>query len=109
MTEAAPGRLRRHLLRRNDRNGSSDPWESSNGNGSAPSVVPSNLGPAFDERVGQALRHQPPAGEDAEYDLVRDHFDIAHYLLQAPGVMDDPAYRPGAALPAPGPRGAVHP
>ncbi len=94
MTEAAPGRLRRHLLRRNDRNGSSDPWESSNGNGSAPSVVPSNLGPAFDERVGQALRHQPPAGEDPEYDLVRDHFDIAHYLLQAPGVMDDPAIDP---------------
>jgi hypothetical protein len=94
VTEAAPGRLRRQLLRRNDRNGSSDPWESSNGNRSAPSVVPSNLGSAFDERVGQALRHQPPAGEDPEYDLVRDHFDIAHYLLQAPGVMDDPAIDP---------------
>ncbi len=94
MTEAAPGRLRRHLLRRSDRHGSPDPWQSSDGNGSAPSVVPSNLGPAFDERVGQALRHQPPAGQDPEYDLVRDHFDIAHYLLQAPGVMDDPAIDP---------------
>lgn len=94
MTEAAPGRLRRHLLRRSDRNGSHEAWASSRGNGSKPSVVPSNLGPAFDERVGEALRHQPPAGQDPEYDLVRDHFDIAHYLLQAPGVMNDPSIDP---------------
>lgn len=94
MTEAAPGRLRRHLLRRSDRNGSHEDWSSGNGNGSAPSVVPSNLGPAFDERVGEALRRQPPRGEDAEYDAVRDHFDIAHYLLQAPGVMADPTVDP---------------
>ncbi len=57
-------------------------------------MVPSNLGPAFDERVGEALRHQQPPGQDAEYDLVRDQFDIAHYLLQAPGVLDNPAVDP---------------
>jgi len=57
-------------------------------------VEPSNLGPQVDERVGEALRRQPPRGQDPEYDLVRDHFDIAHYLLQAPGVMDDAAVDP---------------
>jgi hypothetical protein len=94
VTEAAPSRLRRHLLRRSDRNGSPETWTSSNGNEGAPSVVPSNLGPAFDERVGEALRQQPRRGEDAEYDLVREHFDIGHYLLQAPGVLDDPGIDP---------------
>ena len=100
MTEAAPGRLRRHLLRRSDRNGSDDSWSTSKGNdagdgtGTVPRVEPRNLGPAFDERVGEALRRQPPRGQDAEYDLVRDHFDVAHYLLQAPAVMDDPDVDP---------------
>ncbi|WP_322938292.1 hypothetical protein [Nocardioides bizhenqiangii] len=83
-------------MRRSDRNGSHEAWTApdGSGNGSAPTVVPSNLGPAFDERVGDALRHQQPRGQDAEYDLVRDHFDVAHYLLQAPGVMDDPSIDP---------------
>jgi hypothetical protein len=104
VTEAASGRLLRHLRRRGDRNGSHEAWAASDGRaigedngtdtGPAPAVVPSNLGPAFDERVGEALRRQPPRGEDDEYDLVRDHFDIAHYLLQAPGVMSDPAVDP---------------
>ncbi len=91
MTEAASGRLRRHLRRRSERNGTHvAAWTSSNGNGTAQSsVVPSNLGARFDERVGEALRRQQPPGQDAEYDLVRDHFNIAHYLLQAPGVLQD--------------------
>jgi len=52
-------------------------------------VPPSNVSPAFDERVGEALRRQLPRGQDPDYDLVRDHFDVAHYLLQAPGVLED--------------------
>jgi len=91
VTEAAPGRLLRHLRRRSDPDGSlTAAWASSNGSaGATPSVVPSNLGTGFDERVGAALHRQQPPGQDAEYDLVRDHFDIAHYLLQAPGVLEN--------------------
>jgi len=96
VTEAAPGRLLRHLRRRSDPEGSSTAaWASSNGSaGATPSVVPSNLGTGFDERVGEALRRQQPPGEDPDYDLVRDHFDIAHYLLQAPGVLENPDIDP---------------
>lgn len=94
MTEAASGRLRRHLRRRGDRDAypvAGDAWSTSNGGGGAAktTVVPSNVGRAFDERVGEAIRRQQPAGLDPDYDLVRDHFDIAHYLLQAPGVLED--------------------
>jgi len=88
VTEAASGRLRRHLRRRSDRDGA-DPAAWTPANGSKPSVVPSNLGPGFDERVCEALRHLQPPGQDAEYDLVRDHFDVAHYLLQAPGALEN--------------------
>lgn len=90
------GRLLRHLRRRGDRDGhpdvpdTADTWSSSNGTSAAKtSVAPSNVGRAFDERVGEALRGQQPRGQDADYDLVRDHFDVAHYLLQAPGVLED--------------------
>lgn len=93
MTEAASGRLRRHLWRRSERDGA-EPVARTSASGSSPSVVPSNLGPGFDERIREALRQQQPPGQDREYDLVRDHFDIAHYLLQAPGVLENRSVDP---------------
>ncbi|KAA1426296.1 hypothetical protein [Nocardioides antri] len=104
MTDAASGRLRRRLRRRNDRHGAHQAtWQ----NGAtmaapqtpidgpeAPSVLPSNLGPEFDARVAEALRRQLPAGIDPDYDLVRDNFDVAHYLLQAPAVLANPEIDP---------------
>lgn len=91
MTEAASGRLLRHLRRRGDRDGSHAAWDSTNGNGSgaARPAEPSNLGPAFDERVCAAIRRQQPPGLDPDYDVVREHFDVAHYLLQAGDELDE--------------------
>jgi glycosyltransferase involved in cell wall biosynthesis len=53
-------------------------------------VEPTFLGPVMDRRVAVARAHLRPAGEDADYDLVRDNFDVIHYLLQSPQVADDP-------------------
>ena len=52
-------------------------------------VEPTHLGPAMDERVAVARAHLRPRGEDADYDLVRDNFDVIHYLLQSPRVAED--------------------
>lgn len=49
------------------------------------------LGPEMDQRVAVARAHMRPRGEDPDYDLVRDHFDVIHYLLQSPQVAEDPA------------------
>ncbi|HEX4687257.1 MAG TPA: hypothetical protein VH228_10760, partial [Nocardioides sp.] len=54
-------------------------------------VEPTHLGPAMDERVAVARAHLRPRGEDADYDLVRDNFDVIHYLLQSPRVAEDPS------------------
>lgn len=105
MTEAAHGRLRRRLRRRADRHLGENHWRrfvsDGDAGGAAPSsgreeaaALPTNLGPAFDARVERALRSQPPPGVDADYDVVRENFDVAHYLLQAPGVMDNPEIDP---------------
>lgn len=96
MTEAAHGRIRRHLWRRSDRNGvfAGDSGSNSTSPRSPAPAAPSNLGPAFDERVAEALRRQQPPGSDADYDLVRSHLDVAHYLLQAPDVLADPEVDP---------------
>lgn len=93
MTEAAYGRLRRRLRRWNDRVGTSDAPAARATDGE-PAPIPTHLGPAFDQRVAEALERQQPAGRDADYDVVRDHFDIAHYLLQAPALLDNPDVDP---------------
>ncbi|WP_183093437.1 hypothetical protein [Nocardioides stalactiti] len=94
MSEAAPGRLRLRRRRRGEQNGHPADTSTSRWPDGEPVVPPSNLGPEFDLRVGEALSRQQPPGEDREYDLVRDHFDVAHYLLQAPAVMADPEVDP---------------
>lgn len=45
-------------------------------------VPATRLGPRFDAFVAAARRRQRPPGDDPEYDLVRQHLDVAHYLLQ---------------------------
>jgi glycosyltransferase involved in cell wall biosynthesis len=50
---------------------------------------PTNLGPVFDEAVRRARSRMLPVGEDADYDLARGHFDIAHFYLQARGLVEN--------------------
>lgn len=99
MTEAAYGRIRRRLRRRSDRLGTHGDHAARTADGGAtggeqPTLIPTNLGPAFDERVAEAVSRQQPRGRDADYDLVRDNFDVAHYLLQAPGIIENPEIDP---------------
>ena len=54
-------------------------------------VEPTFLGPVMDARVASAKAHLRPPGESTDYDLVRDHFDVLHYLLQSPLLADDPS------------------
>ena len=48
-----------------------------------------NLGPQLDELVLRA-RGRIRLGSDPDYDLLYDHFDVLHYLLSAPRLMDRP-------------------
>lgn len=57
-------------------------------------VRPSAMGAAFDAAVARARTHQLPAGVDPDYDLVREHFDDVHYLLQ----IREPGNRPDGDL-----------
>jgi len=54
-------------------------------------VEPTFLGPVMDQRVAVARAHLRPRGEDADYDLVRDNFDVIHYLLQDPRLAEVPS------------------
>ncbi len=42
-----------------------------------------HVGPVMDEIVTRTRRRMAPAGLDDDYDLAHDHFDVAHFLLQA--------------------------
>ncbi len=42
-----------------------------------------HVGPVFDEVLARTRRRMAPAGLDADYDLAYEHFDLAHFLLQA--------------------------
>jgi glycosyltransferase involved in cell wall biosynthesis len=48
-----------------------------------------NLGPVMDEAVLRAKRRMR-IGADPNYDLLYQNFDVLHYLLQAPTLIDDP-------------------
>lgn len=51
---------------------------------------PTNMGPVVDRKVAEATGRLRTPGEDADYDLVRDAFDVTHYFLQAPRLVDNP-------------------
>ena len=48
-----------------------------------------NLGPVMDEAVLRAKRRMR-IGADRNYDLLYENFDVLHYLLQSPALIDDP-------------------
>ncbi len=52
-------------------------------------LEPTHLGEVFDRGVVRARRRLKADG-GADYNLVRDHLDPVHYLLQAPGLLDRP-------------------
>ncbi len=59
--------------------------------GRAPEVAlePTHLGPVMDEAVLQAKRRMR-IGVNPDYDLVYENFDVLHYLLQSPRLLDEP-------------------
>lgn len=67
---------------------------------SYPDVVeePSNVGPMMDALVARVKRNEQPLGVDADYDLLREHFDHLHFMLQSPGLHDDPDLDPIATF-----------
>jgi hypothetical protein len=52
-----------------------------------------NLGPVMDEAVLRAKRRMR-IGADRNYDLLYENFDVLHYLLQSPALIDDPEGAP---------------
>jgi glycosyltransferase involved in cell wall biosynthesis len=48
-----------------------------------------NLGPVMDEAVLRAKRRMR-IGADPDYDLLFENFDVLHYLLQSPSLIDHP-------------------
>lgn len=48
-----------------------------------------NLGPVMDEAVLRAKRRMR-IGADPDYDLLYENFDVLHYLLQSPDLLDQP-------------------
>jgi glycosyltransferase involved in cell wall biosynthesis len=66
-------------------------WAPKRDVGRAPdvSLEPTKLGTALDEAVLNAKR-QMRIGVDPDYDLVYEHFDVMHYLLQAPRLIERP-------------------
>jgi glycosyltransferase involved in cell wall biosynthesis len=44
---------------------------------------PTYLGPVLDEAVARTRRRMRPSGVDTDYDLAYEHFDLAHFLMQA--------------------------
>lgn len=57
----------------------------------APAAEPqrTNLGPEVDEAVAGARRRMR-TGAGPDYDLLAANFDVLHYLLQRPALIDDP-------------------
>jgi glycosyltransferase involved in cell wall biosynthesis len=53
-----------------------------------------NVGPVMDALVTRVKRNQRPLGVDADYDLLREHFDHMHFMLQAPALHDSPEIDP---------------
>lgn len=52
-------------------------------------VETTNLGPVMDEAVVRAKRRMR-IGADPDYDLLYENFDVLHYLLQSPDLIDRP-------------------
>lgn len=60
----------------------------------APPPVSTNIGPEMDALVNRARANELPPGLDPDYDLLREHFDHTHFLLQAQLLHDAPQADP---------------
>ncbi len=63
----------------------------------------------FDEAVDRVRRAMRPAGPDPDYDLAYEHFDLAHFLLQARHLIDSDGVDPLAVFLRNGPRAKASP
>jgi glycosyltransferase involved in cell wall biosynthesis len=84
------GRLRARLAARRQAAPGTQPSHSTSA-GHAPDVAreSTNLGPVLDEAVLRAKRRMR-IGADPDYDLVYENFDVIHYYLQAPHLLEKP-------------------
>jgi glycosyltransferase involved in cell wall biosynthesis len=53
-----------------------------------------NVGPLMDALITRAKHNQEPLGVDPDYDLLREHFDHLHFMLQVPSLHDEPEADP---------------
>lgn len=90
--------IRDRLRRRNPAAGGA---QGPRGPASQPPAAPleeTHLGPVMDGAVARARGNARRAGDDADYDLLRDNFDHIHFLLQATRVIDQPEVDPIAVF-----------
>lgn len=59
---------------------------------------PTHLGPDMDRIVARARANARPPGADPDYDLLREHFDHVQFLLQVPGMLEQPKADPVAVF-----------
>lgn len=57
-------------------------------------VEVTHLGPVFERALARKRAAMQPAGVDADYDTAYEHFDLRHFLLQVPGLLEDPDVDP---------------
>jgi glycosyltransferase involved in cell wall biosynthesis len=67
------------------------------------------VGPIFDEALKRVRGAMSPAGLDPDYDLAYEHFDLAHFLLQARHLVDSDGVDPLAVFLRNGPRAKASP
>lgn len=68
-----------------------------------------NVGPIFDEALNRVRRAMRPAGLDPDYDLAYEHFDLAHFMLQARYLVESEGVDPLAVFLRNGPRAKASP
>ncbi len=86
------GRLRRRLAgQRQPAHGAREDSTPAGRAGHAPDaeLETTHLGPVIDDAVLRAKRRMR-IGADPDYDLLYENFDVLHYLLQSPGLIDQP-------------------
>ena len=74
-----------------------------------PEPVTTHVGPFFDEAVTRTRESMRPAGIDPDYDLAYEHFDVAHFLLQARHLIEADGVDPLAVFLRNGPRAKASP
>jgi glycosyltransferase involved in cell wall biosynthesis len=71
--------------------------------------VTTHVSPFFDAAVARTRRTMRPQGEDADYDLAYEHFDLPHFMLQARHLIESDGVDPLARFLRNGPRAQASP